>query len=82
MERLEDQLKLQIIEALSLDDVSPGEIGDDTPLFGDAFGLDSVDALELVVMMERHHDIKITDIEVGRVAFESVSSLAKFIREQ
>lgn len=82
MERLEDQLKLQIIEALSLDDVSPGEIEDDTPLFGDAFGLDSVDALELVVMMERHHDIKITDIEVGRVAFESVCSLAKFIREQ
>ncbi len=82
MERLEDQLKQQIIEALSLDDLSPGEIGDDALLFGDAFGLDSVDALELVVMMERHHDIKITDIEVGRVAFESVATLAQFIRDQ
>ncbi len=82
MGELETQLKHQIIEALNLDDVDPDEIEDDTPLFGEGFGLDSVDALELVVMMERSYGIKITDIEVGRTAFASVSSLAQFIQNQ
>lgn len=82
MGELETQLKHQIIEALNLDDVDLEEIKDDTPLFGEGFGLDSVDALELVVMMERSYGIKITDIEVGRAAFASVSTLAEFIQSQ
>jgi acyl carrier protein len=65
---------------LRLEDITPDEIGDDTPLFGEGLGLDSIDALELVVMLERHYGIVIKDIEEGRPAFQSVRSLAAFIQ--
>lgn len=81
MEQLIDQLKLQIIEALNLEDVSPEGIDLQAPLFGEGLGLDSIDALELVVMTEKHYGIRITDMEVGRKAFASIASLAEFIQE-
>ena len=81
MDTLVEQLKRQIIEALSLEDLSPDEIDPGAPLFGDGLGLDSIDALELVVMLEKHHDVKIVDIDVGRRAFESINAMAAFIRE-
>jgi len=62
-----------------LQDVSPDKIGDDDPLFGAGLGLDSIDALELVVMLEKNYGIVIKDIEEGRPAFRSVSALAEFI---
>jgi acyl carrier protein len=73
------ELKTKIIESLKLQDVNPDQIGDDEPLFGTGLGLDSIDALELVVMLEKEYGIVIKDIEEGRPAFKSVSTLAAFI---
>lgn len=73
------ELKTRIIEALNLQDVTPEQIIDDAPLFGTGLGLDSIDALELVVMMEKHYGIIIKGIEEGGPAFRSVRALADFI---
>lgn len=73
------ELKSRIIEALNLQDVTPEQIDDEAPLFGAGLGLDSIDALELVVMLEKHYGIVIKDIEEGRPAFRSVRTLADFI---
>jgi acyl carrier protein len=74
-----NELKTKIIESLRLQDVTPEQIKDDAPLFGTGLGLDSIDALELVVMLEKHYGIVIKDIEEGRPAFRSVRALAEFI---
>jgi acyl carrier protein len=81
MDSLIQQLKERIIDILNLEDLVPDDIDASAPLFGEGLGLDSLDALELVVMLEKDYAIKITDIEVGRQAFASVTSLAEFIRE-
>ena len=73
------ELKSKIIESLNLQDVSPEQINDEAPLFGAGLGLDSIDALELVVMLEKNYGIVIKDIEEGRPAFRSVRTLADFI---
>jgi len=73
------ELKTKIIEALKLQDVTPEQIDDDAPLFGTGLGLDSIDALELVVLLEKEYGIVIKDIEEGRPAFRSVRTLADFI---
>ena len=73
------ELKSKIIEALKLQDVTPEQIDDDAPLFGTGLGLDSIDALELVVLLEKEYGIVIKDIEEGRPAFRSVKTLAEFI---
>jgi acyl carrier protein len=73
------ELKSKIIESLKLQDVSAEKIGDDDPLFGEGLGLDSIDALELVVMLEKNYGIVIKDIEEGRPAFRSARTLADFI---
>ena len=65
---LKYQLKQQIIEELKLEDLKPEDIKDDAPLFGDGLGLDSIDALELVVLLEKYHGVKITDEETGKKA--------------
>jgi len=82
VDELVEKLKEQIIAALQFQDITPDQIDPAEPLFGDGLGLDSIDALELVVMLEKHYDIRITDIGVGRRAFSSVNSLADFIRTQ
>lgn len=79
MNILIERLKGEIIEVLCLEEISPQEIDEQAPLFVEGLGLDSIDALELVVMIEKHYSIKITDIEIGRKAFASVRSLAEFI---
>ncbi len=73
------ELKSKIIEALKLQDITPEQIDDDAPLFGTGLGLDSIDALELVVLLEKEYGIVIKDIEEGRPAFRSVRTLAEFI---
>ena len=60
-------------------DVSPAEIVDDAPIFGEGLGLDSIDALELVVLVEERFRVAIPDEDVGRRAFASVSALVEFI---
>jgi acyl carrier protein len=81
MDSLIEQLKKRIIEILNLEDIVPDDIDASAPLFGEGLGLDSLDALELVVMLEKDYSITITDIEVGRQAFASITSMAEFIRE-
>jgi len=80
MNALIADLKQRIIDALKLEDVTPEQIEDSAPLFGAGLGLDSIDALELVVMLEKHYGIVIKDIEEGRPALASVRTLAEFIR--
>lgn len=72
-------LKRLIIDSLNLEGMSPEMIGTEEPLFGDGLGLDSVDALELVVAMEKEYGIKIRSDEIGREAFASVGALSRFV---
>jgi acyl carrier protein len=81
MEDLKYELKKQIIEELNLQDMTPDGIKDDAPLFGDGLGLDSIDALELVVLMEKHYGIKITDETVGKKVLYSINTMAEHILE-
>jgi acyl carrier protein len=79
MEELIEKLKLQIIEQLNLEDVEPDEIDPEEPLFGDGLGLDSIDALELIVLLEKEYGIKIENPKDGQKIFFSVKSLAEYI---
>ena len=63
-------------------DLSPAQIPDDSPIFGDGLGLDSIDALELVVLVEERFHVSIPDEEVGRRAFTSVNTLVEFIADE
>ena len=78
-ETLRSELKLLIIETLRLEDVKPDSIKDEDPLFGEGLGLDSIDALELVVAIEKHYGVLIEDEEVGVEAFASIDALADFV---
>jgi len=78
---LKNQLKKQIIEYLNLLDFKPEDIGDDDALFGDKFGLDSIDALELSVLMDREYGIKINDPAEGRKVLYDVNSMAAYIEK-
>lgn len=76
---LRENLKRLIVESLRLDGLTTDKIGDDTPLFGEELGLDSVDALELVVALEKEYGIKIKSHEVDKNIFASVASLSDFV---
>lgn len=79
MEELEKQLKQQIIEVLNLEDMSPEDIEGDAPLFGDGLGLDSIDALELIVLLEKHYGIKLSDPSEGKAIFKSIHTMADYV---
>ena len=79
---LKAELKQLVVEALKLDDVRPEEIDDAAPLFGEGLGLDSIDALELAVALERRYKVPIPDEEVGKRAFRSIEALAAFLEER
>ncbi len=78
---LQEQLKKMLVEELNLEDIDLDDIKDDEPLFGEGLGLDSLDAVELVVLVEKHFGVEIKDMDEGRVAFRSINSLAAFIEE-
>ncbi len=82
MEELRDRIRKLIVEKLRLENVKPEEIQDEMPLFGEGLGLDSIDALELVVALEKEFGIKITDEEVGVKVFQNLNALAAFIQEK
>ncbi|MEO8416750.1 MAG: phosphopantetheine-binding protein [Ginsengibacter sp.] len=81
-QELKDILKKQIIEELNLQEIKPEDIKDDAPLFGDGLGLDSIDALELVVLMEKYHGVKILDETIGKKVLASVNSMAEYIQQE
>ena len=73
------ELKKLLVDALKLDDVTPEQIQDAAPLFGEGLGLDSIDALELAVAIERRFKVSIPDEEVGKKAFRSIDTLAEYV---
>lgn len=81
MEQLMATLKKQIIEALNLKHLKPEDIGDDQPLFVEGLGLDSIDALELIVLLQQHYNIRIANPQDGPKVFRSVKTIAEYIKQ-
>lgn len=79
MDELILQLKNEIIDVLNLEEVTPNDIPDDAPLFGEGLGLDSIDALELIVLLEKNYGIKVADPSEGKAIFASVRTMAEYI---
>jgi acyl carrier protein len=81
MEQLIQTLKEQLIEALNLEETMPEDIGDDMPLFGDGLGLDSIDALEIIILLEKKYGVKLENSADARPIFYSVRTLAEHIEK-
>lgn len=81
MDELISKLKQEVIEQLNLEDITPNDIDADAPLFGEGLGLDSIDALELIVLLEKNYGIKIEDPKDGKKIFYSIRSMAEYITE-
>ena len=73
------KLKKEIIEVLNLEDIKPEDIDENASLFGEGLGLDSIDALELIVLMEKNYGIKLNDPNEGKAIFKSVAVMADYI---
>ncbi|MBN1306841.1 MAG: acyl carrier protein [Chitinispirillaceae bacterium] len=82
METLIRELKEKIIKSLKLTDITPEQIDADAPLIGEGLGLDSIDTLELLVMLERDYRVTVPDVNAGRRVFSSVRAMAEHIRLQ
>lgn len=76
---LVEELKKKIIAALNLEEMTPADINADDALFGNGLGLDSIDALELIVLLEKDYGIKVKNPAEGKEIFISVNSMADFI---
>lgn len=81
MEELIQTLKQQIIETLNLEEMTCNDIDNDAPLFGEGLGLDSIDALELIVLLEKRYGIKLSDPAEGKAIFRSINVMAQYIAE-
>ena len=79
MEQIIRELKEQIVEALNLEEISPEEIDAEAPLFGDGLGLDSIDALEIILILEKYYGIRLENTAEAKPHFYSVKSLAEYI---
>ena len=80
---IKENLKKILIEELNLEDLTPEEeFEDDAPLFGEGLGLDSLDAVELVVLLEKHFGVEVKNLDEGRAAFQSINTLVAFIEER
>ena len=81
MKELILQLKNNIIQVLTLEALTPADIDNDAPLFGEGLGLDSIDALELIVMMEKEYGIKLKNPAEGKEIFKSINVMAQYISD-
>ena len=79
---LRENLKRLIVDRLNLIDVTPADLGDDLPLFKTGLGLDSIDALELTLTVEKEYGVKVANSEQALQAFQSVNTLASFIEQR
>jgi acyl carrier protein len=79
MEALKQELKSKIIEVLNLEDITVTDINDNDALFGDGLGLDSIDALELIVMLDKDYGIKLVDPKEGKTIFQSIETMGAYI---
>jgi acyl carrier protein len=80
MDALIDKLKGEIIQSLNLNDLKKEDIDADAPLFGEGLGLDSIDALELIVLLEKNYGIKIANPADGKKVFISIRTMAEYIK--
>ena len=74
------ELKNEIIKVLNLEGVKPEDVSDDGELFGEGLGLDSIDALELIVLLEKNYGIKLKDPAQGKEIFKSVRTMAMYVQ--
>jgi acyl carrier protein len=81
MNELVKELKDEIIEALNLEEMTADDIDENEPLFGEGLGLDSIDALELIVLLEKKYGIKLADPAEGKKIFTSVASIADYVNK-
>lgn len=79
---LKAQLKSIIISELNLVDVTPENMADDDPLFGEKFGLDSIDAVEIVFQIKHHFGVEIKNMKEGRTVLQSINTIAAFIERR
>jgi acyl carrier protein len=78
---LKEQLKAQIIQFLNLTDLTTADIKDEEPLFGDGLGLDSIDSLELIVLLKKEYGIDIRDPKEGRKALADINTMADYVEQ-
>lgn len=76
-----NELKKYLIEALNLEEMTPDDIDSDAPLFGEGLGLDSIDALELIVILDKHYGIKLSSPAEGKDIFRSIRTIAAYVAE-
>ncbi len=79
MEALKEEFKLKLIEALNLEDITPEDIDSSAPLFGDGLGLDSIDALEIILILEKSYGIRLDKPAEAKEIFFSIDTLTQFI---
>lgn len=82
MDNLINQIKAELIKALHLDGMKPEDLDADAPLFGEGgIGLDSIDALEIIVMLEKNYGIRLSNVSEGKAIFKSIRSIAEYVKE-
>jgi len=79
---IREKLKVLLVDQLSLEDITPDEIEDDAELFGEGLGLDSLDAVEIVVMLQRNFGMEVKDMEKSREVFRTIATLADYVYEK
>lgn len=79
MEKLIFELKEKIIDALNLEEMTPDDIDAEEPLFGEGLDLDSIDALELIVLLERNYGVKLANPAEGKAIFKNIRTIAEFV---
>ncbi len=82
MDNLINEIKAELINALHLDGMKPEDLDADAPLFGEGgIGLDSIDALEIIVMLEKNYGIRLSNVAEGKAIFKSIRSIAEYVKE-